>query len=106
MIVRPTSEEVIKKQQERDKKRIERRKNDLRKVLSIPEGRRFIWEWLEEAGAFRSTFSKNALEMAFNEGQRNGAQRILKQIEETKPEAYTQMQREYKGLLKEENREV
>lgn len=103
---RITSEEVRKKQEERDKKRLRRKQDDFRWILSDPRGRRFIWEWLEEAGAFHSTFSRNALEMAFNEGQRNGALRVLKQIEETKPESYTQMQREYKGLQKEENGEV
>ena len=105
MIVRPTSEEVVKKQQERDKKRIERRKNDLRKILSIPEGRRFYWELLTKAGVFRTSFTGTSTTY-FNEGKREIGLQLLAELMEVKPEAFTQMQREYKSLQKEENKEV
>lgn len=102
---RVTAKENIKKDQEKTKKIQQRKDNDLRKKLSTPEGRRDEWELLEYCGVFRTSFTGTSTTY-FNEGKRDVGLMRLKRIMEVKPEAFTQMQREYKGLLKEENREV
>jgi hypothetical protein len=42
---------------------------DVKSVLSTPEGRRFVWRYLKYCD--RISFSRDALVMAFNDGERN-----------------------------------
>ena len=71
--------------------------DDFRYLMSLPQGRRFMWRLLERAGVFRSSFSLNGLEMAHNEGNRNAGLHLLADIQELCPERYTQMLKEAKG---------
>jgi hypothetical protein len=81
--------------EERNRRRRDRELNDLKKVLSLAEGRRLIWRILSEAGIFRTSFNSNALHMAFNEGGRNLGMIILDDIMTATPETFNRMQREY-----------
>lgn len=71
--------------------------DDFRYLMSLPQGRRFVWRLLERAGVFRSSFSMNGLEMAHNEGNRNTGLFVLAEIQELCPERFTQMLKEAKG---------
>jgi hypothetical protein len=64
---------------------------DLRKVLSIPEGRRLIWSELSRAKIFADFFSLNSLEMAKFCGERSVGLKLLADVMEAKPEAFYQM---------------
>jgi len=87
--------EAINKRKAIARKRLkEREQSDLRKVLSTPEGRRFIWRLLGETRIFRGCFSLNGLEMANNEGKRDMGLFVLKDLLESHPDAFAQMQRE------------
>ena len=48
-------------------------REDLRAVISTPEGRRFVRRVLASCGMRESTFNTNALVMASNEGRRSVA---------------------------------
>jgi len=79
---------------DRQKKLRDKELDDLKLVLERPEGRRLIWRMLAACGVFRNSFTGNS-QTFYNEGQRNIGLLILKDIMESKPEAFTQMQREF-----------
>lgn len=77
------------------KKIRQRELSDIRAVLKSPEGRRFIWKLLSDAGIFRSSFSQNAMQTSFMEGQRDNGLRLLHDVNEAEPNAFARMQAEY-----------
>jgi hypothetical protein len=90
--------------QEREREEQESRKRleqeisdaDLKWVMGRERGRRFVWRVLEKSGVFRTSFSTNALQMAFNEGQRNIGLPILDDISALCPELHQVMVKEQK----------
>jgi len=92
-------------------KRLRQREiNDLRRMLKEPEGRRFIWKLLGEAGIFHSSFALNSNQTAFSEGRRSLGLDLLIDLNEADVGAFAQLQREYISELKsrkeEPNKEV
>jgi hypothetical protein len=81
--------EVAKLQERRD----ERWLNDVRRILSMPEGRRLLWRLLEEARVFHSTYTGNA-DTYFNEGKRSMGLLVLGEMLRAKPDSLFQMQKE------------
>jgi hypothetical protein len=79
--------------EDRRKRLAERQHSDLRKVLGGPEGRRFVWRLMSEAGVFRSSFTGNS-ETFFREGKRNIGLMILGDVMVAQPDSFTVMQRE------------
>lgn len=79
---------------------------DLRKVLSIPEGRRFVWEQLARAGIYNASFCTSEVPgegrrlSDFKEGQRDIGIQLLLDVNEANPSAFAQMQAEYFSVLK------
>lgn len=68
---------------------------DLKEVMNMPEGRRFIWRMLGEAGVFRPSFVAGSSDTtAFNEGSRNFGLSLLAEIMAELPESFLTMQRE------------
>lgn len=70
------------------------RQDVLRNIMSTIEGREWMWNILSEAHIFRSTFNGDALQSAFNEGQRAVGLAILADILIACPDQYIQAQRE------------
>lgn len=64
---------------------------DLRWLLSSKRGRRIAWRLLSDAGVFRLSFSTNAMQMAFNEGNRNFGNGMLTAIHRVAPDLYPVM---------------
>jgi len=62
-------------------------KNDLRQVLTTPQGRRVIFALLEDCHVFESVFSTDALVMSFKAGEQNIGQQWSAKVEQTKPGA-------------------
>lgn len=87
------------KQKESDEKRKKRRIRelaDIKKVLSIPEGRRFIWRMWGECGTFKASFTpKDTNHTMFREGQRDIGLALLEDVNIAAPLAYAQMKQEY-----------
>ena len=67
---------------------------DLKWLMSSKRGRRIAWRLLEQAGVFRLSFNTNAMQMAFNEGNRNFGNRTLSQIHAFCSELYPVMVKE------------
>lgn len=67
---------------------------DVKWLMGSKRGRRIVWRLLEQAGVFRLSFNTNAMQMAFNEGNRNYGNRTLELIYKTCPELYAVMLKE------------
>jgi hypothetical protein len=72
----------------------ETEESDIRWLMSRRQGRRIAWRLLEQAGVFRLSFNTNAMQMAFNEGNRNFGNRTLALINTVCPELYMVMAKE------------
>ena len=84
-------------QQRRGDLKQQREIEDLKWLLAHPQGRRIAWQWMGDAGVFRSTFNQSGSVMAFNEGQRAQGLKLLMLVMAHAPEAFTKMQREAKA---------
>lgn len=72
----------------------EREKSDLKKVLSMPEGRRVFWRLLSACRIYQASYSDSAQHMAYNEGRRSVGLFVLNEINRAGVEALGTMQRE------------
>lgn len=69
--------------------------SDLAWLMSSKRGRRVVWRLLTNAGVYRLSYTQgDALQTAFNEGQRNGGQRLLALIMEHTSSDYALMVQE------------
>lgn len=66
-------------------------KEDLIWLMKDKRGRRITHRALANAGVWRLSFSTNALQMAFNEGNRNTGLMLVAKLTEYCPENYAQM---------------
>jgi hypothetical protein len=77
-------------------KRIRQREiSDLRRILKLPEGRRFIWNQLGKAGIFHDSFSLNSNQTGYNLGKRSMGLDLLIDLNEADVGAFAQLQSEY-----------
>jgi len=65
--------------------------DDTRWLMADARGRRLVWQWLSDAGLFRSTYTGEALSAAFNEGQRNQGLKLHAQVMRHTPEQFIRM---------------
>lgn len=72
----------------REKFEAESEKADFVWLMQNKRGRRFVWRLLDQSGTFRISFSTQAMQMAFNEGNRNMGNRLLALIHTYCPELY------------------
>lgn len=75
-----------------DQQRLE---GDLRAVMSMPQGRRFVW-WLIDAvgGTFSPSYAEDGLNTAYNEGRRAVGIGLMTEVQRVVPESYLTMLRE------------
>jgi hypothetical protein len=81
----------VAKRQSKAKIREHLKKSGFRKLMSDSEGRAWMWDLLTECGVFHSSFSKDALEIAFAEGRRDIGLRRLAEINRLDPNLYAKM---------------
>ncbi|WGL97362.1 hypothetical protein QE177_09015 [Arsenophonus sp. aPb] len=74
--------------------KIEREAEDIKHVMSLEQGRRFIWLQLTTSGVFSSSFNHDPYVTAFNEGNRNRGLALLNDIMTICPERYLEMAEE------------
>lgn len=82
--------------EERKRKELKGRElelEDMRKLLSMPEGRRLIWRYLDRCGVFRTSFDGSS-RTYFMEGMRNVGLMLLTDLNEADPHAYVLMLQE------------
>lgn len=65
---------------------------DLRAVLALPEGRRWLWRVLEQTAAFRASYDADSpIRMAFAEGRRSTGLWLLAELQHAAPEAFASL---------------
>lgn len=65
--------------------------DDIKWLMKSKQGRRIVARLLDKAGVYRLSFHTNALQMAFNEGNRNLGNSLLAQITVLCPERYVEL---------------
>jgi hypothetical protein len=76
----------------------EQRKQELDGVkwlMSHKPGRAIVWRLLGRAGVYRTSFSPNGSQTAFNEGRRDLGLFVLGEVMEACPERFGEMQKEH-----------
>lgn len=75
------------------KKRLQRRQelSDLKAILDLPQGRRFIWKLLGKANAFSTCYDPNPNTVYFKLGAQNFGFELLADIGRAHPTALTEM---------------
>ena len=63
--------EHVRARREKEKTRELRKRAALHALMATPDGRAWMWDLICSCGAYRSSFSSEALVMAFNEGRRD-----------------------------------
>lgn len=71
--------------------------DDIKWLMSSKRGRRIVHRVLEGAGVYRISFHTNALQMAFNEGNRNQGNALLAMVTTHCPERYIDLLNEAKN---------
>ena len=66
-------------------------------LMSSPDGRAYLWDKLEAAHIFHTSFSTDLAQMSFNEGERNLGLQLFNNIIRWSPDQYIQMIREANG---------
>ena len=91
-----SDKESVKKR--KSKADIARRKeiNDLKTVLSKPEGRRVFWKMLSHCNVFGSIFNQNNAVMSKNAGKQDVGHFIMAEIVEADENLYISMMKENK----------
>lgn len=86
----------------RTKSRERRFQNALRAVMATPEGRLLFGErrlgLLARAGCYRSVFSQNPVEMAYNAGRQDFGHQMMALLAEASEKLYLDMERETRLL--------
>lgn len=83
------------KRRERDERKRDREKSDIRFILKSPEGRRIYWNIMSETGVFRLSYNGDTNNTLYNEGRRSVGLNMLNNLLDAKPEAFSQMQQEF-----------
>lgn len=96
--VKNAADEVqVKEAREREKLGRDKDLNDLRWVMSMPQGRRFLHKLLHNCGIYQSSFTGSS-ETFFLEGQRNVGLKLLADITAADAKLYFQMLEEGQRL--------
>lgn len=92
----------------KEREKAERYSNALAAVMATRDGRLVIGELLERSGLWRSSVDSHAAGSMvwFNEGRRNYGLELLADVQNVDEEAYLQMERERRAILKSETAEA
>ncbi len=89
----------------KEKQQRAREAADVRAVMATPEGRRFLWAWLEKLGVFRSIWHPSAL-IHYNSGRQDAGHELLAQLTQADEELYLTMEREARTLARRDSNEA
>lgn len=77
-------------------KRIRSRQlDDIKKILDLPEGRRFLWRLLEEGRILSTCYHENSQTMAYYEGKRDVGLFVLNELTSVNKNAFGKIQNEH-----------
>lgn len=77
LVSNAADEEQIRKATTKEKSKQDLEAEDMRKLLRTPFGQRVIWKYLKMCGVFRSVWSSDSREHAFNDGKREIGLKIM-----------------------------
>lgn len=72
----------------------EQREADVRAIMALPAGRRFVFGLLERNGLWDSSFSNDAPSMAYAEGRRSSAINLMLELQHVDKAGYVLMMHE------------
>lgn len=81
----------IKKKQEQQRLAAKQYQEDFKKLVTVPEFRRFFWELLSRTGIYTTSFHQSGSVVYFNEGRREIGLRYMSEINDMAPEALLKM---------------
>lgn len=81
----------VAKRQKSGKTRDLQKASALKGIMSLPEGRMWMWDLIARCGVYHSSYSSDALAMAFQEGHRNIGLHLTAEINRLSPELYARM---------------
>jgi hypothetical protein len=85
----------VRKARDNEKRTDKERASVVSGLMTIPEGRKWLWDFMSQCGIYTTPFSENALVMAFNTGKADVGRRLLADIVEYAPDAYVLMIKEH-----------
>lgn len=88
-------ESQVKDRKRKDERARDIELADMKKLMAIREGRRFVWRLLDRAGVFRTSFTGNSTTF-FNEGMRNIGLIVLADVMAACADQYVVMMNESK----------
>jgi hypothetical protein len=96
LVKNAADEEQVEAGKKKAKRRATREADDLRLVLGTAPGRRVLWRLMGYAGLYESSVDvlDSHAQMAYREGKKDVARRILAGINAADPAAYVTMQQE------------
>ncbi len=90
-----TNRKQIEESKKKQKRLLEEKKSDLRKVLQTREGRNVMWRFLEEARVFNSIWEPSA-KIHYNAGKQDFGHYLMAEIMNSDPDKYLLMVKENK----------
>jgi hypothetical protein len=85
--------EQVKEAGKREETQREQELRDLKAVLSMPEGRRFVWRLMDFCGPFKTCWAPNA-KIHYNSGQQDVGHFLMGEIVQADGEAMISMMRD------------
>jgi hypothetical protein len=82
----------VKEGRKAERRRRQEEMDDLRAILRLPGGQRFVWGLLAQGGVYRQSFAGSESHLTdFNEGRRSIGLRVLADVTEADPAALLDM---------------
>lgn len=85
-----SDEDMVRDREEKARIAREQELNDVKTLLAMPVGKRFFKRLLAMGHIFTTTFTGNSA-MYFQEGERNFALKLVRDVMETKPELLSEL---------------
>lgn len=95
IVTNAASPKQVEGARKRVRNRAREKRDDMRAILAMPEGRRFLWRLLGQCKVYESVFDREATVMAFRSGAQDVGHFVLAEIVEAQPDAYLQMMIEH-----------
>jgi hypothetical protein len=92
-------EQSLAESAKREKNQRSQELDDLQKILTMPEGRRVIWRFLEHTNAFASIW-ENSARIHYNAGRQDVGHFIIAEVEAAAQDALFVMMKEAKDRKK------
>jgi hypothetical protein len=96
LVKNASDEGQIKNAQIKEKLVFESAINDMKFILAIEQGRRFIWSMLSDCGIYSESADQSGSWTYYKEGRRSIGLKLLSKIMDADPDAYLKMMKESK----------